>query len=243
MDRLIPLKNSQYVDELCECIDNWKLNPHNRQLLSTSDDKPMFAFADSRAENFNEVLGSVFRYDYYPHDLSTRDFVCLDTDGTVMGYFHCIIAELPGGVFSVSGLRTYRFKGTPLRYGKAQKEFYDWLYDTFDIVTMVVVANSDFAEGKVTIEGDKVSDEMQAIFKENVIRTGFAQPGGFKMIQRYNGVVDRYIGFVTDLDGSIRFLHSFRWLGKRGIAKRLGLPQIHRSEEFIHLLEENGIFI
>ena len=225
------------------CIDAWKQIPSNRQLLSTSDDKPIFAFADSRAKNFNEVLGSTFRYDYYPHDLSTRDFVCLDTDGSVMGYFHCIISELPGGITCVTGLRTYRFKGSPIRYGKAQKEFYDWLYQSFDSITMVVIANSDFAEGRVTIDGNEVSEDMQKIFQENVMKTGFAQPGGFKMIQRYGGRVDRYIGYVTDLDGNIRFLHSFRWLGVRGIQKNLVLAERHRTQEFIDLLEENGIFI
>lgn len=243
MGRLIPLKNSKYVDALCQKIDKWKQKPHNRQLLSPVDDKPMLAFSDNRAENFNEALGAVFRYDYYPHDLTSRDFVCVDANDEVVGYFHCLIAELPGGTNSVSGLRTYRFGGTPYLYGRAQAEFYQWLYESFDIVTMIAIANSDFADGKVTIKGEPVSEEMSAIFERNKELTGFAQPGGFKLVQKYNGRFDPYVGFVHDMDGIIRFFHIFRWLGARGPSKGLTINPIVHDPKLVEILEENGIFV
>ena len=68
MERLIPLKNSKYIDELKQRIQEWKQVSSNRQLMSSCDDKPMFAFAESCAEDLNSALGTVFRYDYYPYD-------------------------------------------------------------------------------------------------------------------------------------------------------------------------------
>lgn len=249
MGNLIPLKDSDYVEETLEKIDEWKKVPANRQLLSPRDDKAMFPFADSRPsspEEFNKILGSVFRYDGYDYDLTTRDFVTVDDKGEVIGYFHCIIAELAGGITSVTGLRTYRFGGTPYRYGKAQRAFYDWLNETFDVISMLFCANGDFTKGAVGIESNEVmSETLKRVFEKRERECGFAQPGAFNnLLKRYKGVFTPYVSYVPDLNGDDRFLHIMRWRGKPGVAKGLAplrVDDLVRNEETLSKLKEHGI--
>lgn len=244
---LIPLKDSMYVDELLSKIDEWKQNPSNRQLLSHTDDYPCLAFSDNRAENFNDVLGEPFVYNDHPGELQTHDFVCVDTNNEVIGFFHCIVQETSYGTTNVSGLRTYRFNNEsfPYRFGKAHREFYEWLYATFHKITMLVVANSDFANGDITIMGKKrTSETLKRVHKQNLLETGFAQPGGLRIMQRYDGEIHRYTHVDYDYDGKLRFFHLMTWLGQPG--KELGMVNttlLQRTDYVLAKLEEAGIYI
>lgn len=251
---IVPLKNSPYVKEVMERVDEWMSIPEHKVLISRHDDKPQFCWAPSRSSDpkeFNEVLSTFFQYDYYPRDLYTKDFVVLDKDGSVMGYFHCTIDTLPppegesDPVICAYGVRAYHFHGSHYRMGKAQRAFYEYLYEKCDVISIMFLADGHFTRGEIDGLGRRVENtKTKRIFDVKQVEGGFSQPSMFKNIaQRYGGVFNPYTLYYPDINGNDRFLHMVRWRGKRGHER--GMPNfpvnIIRGEATIAKLKEHGI--
>lgn len=248
MKQLIPLTEPKHIKQLIDAIDKWKELPSNRQLLSPSDDFPQLVFADSRPSDIQEVaelLGQPIRYDYYDRDCYPKDFVSLDDDGNVDGYFHYLLSEHGNNMLYASGVRTYRFGSSPYRYGKAQKEFYDYLDSNHDLIGVLFVANADFTMGKADINGnDVVSESKKRIAEKNELIYGFANPQYFRRLtEGYGAIFTPYVVAAEDLDGNVRFLHSLEWLGSRPnkAISRLSLSDPDRSDYTINQLIVHGL--
>lgn len=224
--KLIELKDSVYVEELMECVDSWLLEPNNMALLSPEDDHPQFAWAPSRSKDpsvFNDTLGTPFYQSHTKAALVTKDFVSLDDDGKVMGYFHCTINhDQETNLTHAHGIRCYRFKGSHYQMGLAQREFYEWLNDNMDTVTVMFLSDGVFTNGEVTTALKKPTESLLRVFKRNKDLTGFAQPGLFRnLIRRYRGVFSPYVVNYPDMFGNDRLLHMVRWRGKPGVEKNI----------------------
>ncbi|WP_432773869.1 hypothetical protein [Vibrio parahaemolyticus] len=247
MSYLIRLtSDSPYLDEVCAKIDEWRKKPANRQLLSLTDDFPNLLFAPSRADNISELIGQPFYYPEYEPEVRPIDYICLDADGNVGGYLTFLESVYNGNVLRATGIRTYRFDNcTPYRFGKAQREFYDQLYDRYDLINMLFIANGDFSLGKVNIDSSEVqAATLQQVMEKRRIELGFSQPQAFKHFgERYNAVYRAYTHYGFDLDNNVRFFCSLDWLGKTGVAKGLPRPsaKVDRPSDMVAMMETYGI--
>lgn len=251
---LVPLKNSPYVGEVMELVDKWMSIPEHKALLSYHDDKPVFCWAPCRSKDpkeFNDKLSSFFNYDYHDRDVYTKDFVVLDNDGTVMGYFHCTIDTLPPPpgsdepVVCAWGVRAYHFSGSYFRMGKAQRAFYEYLYEKCEVITICFLADGHFTRGEINTLGQRVENKVtKRIFDTKQAEDGFSQPSMFKNIsQRYGGVFTPYVMNYPDINGEDRFLHQCRWRGRRGHER--GMPNfdvnVIRDDVTLAKLKEHGL--
>lgn len=238
--------SSPYLQETCDKIDQWRLVPSNRQLLSLSDDFPQLLFAPNRASNIADVLGEPFYYPNYEPAVRSLDFVVLDTDGNVGGFFTFLESVRNGFEMCATGIRTYRFDNcSPYRFGKAQREFYDFLTNTYDTINMIFIANTDFSLGKVGINSKAIENEtLKSRMATRQAEHGFSQPQTFKHFGAHYGAVYRpYTHYGYDLDNNVRFFCCFEWQGTR--AKTKGIKPapctVNRSQDMIDMLKKYNI--
>lgn len=243
------LKNSLFLESTMLSLDKWLENPYNRELIGEVDDIEVNIFSKNRPkslETVNRILGKPYQCPYSKKWLTNIDFVSVDNEGNVIGYFQATVREVSGGVDHVAGYRTWRLGGTPYLFGKAQQEFYQWMYDGFDTITAVFGADTSFTKGDVTIRGESNTDtHLRDVFKRNEMSNLFAQPGAYRRLTSYpESRFFPYSGSGKDLNGDTRLYHTIQWVGGRGLKKgmtRENLPQIARGDGTKKLLNELNI--
>lgn len=243
------LKNSLSLESTLLSLDKWLKNPYNRELIGEADDIEVNIFSSKRPsslEAINRILGKPFQSPNNDKWLSSVDFISVGNDEEVIGYFQATVRETSGGGVHIAGYRTWRLGGTPYLFGKAQREFYEWMYDNFDTITAVFGADTSFTKGEVTIDGSANTDtHLRDVFKRNETSSLFAQPGAYRRLTSYpESRFFPYSGSGKDLNGDVRLYHTIQWVGGRGLKKgmtRENLPQISRGEGTKKLLAELNI--
>lgn len=243
------LKNHPSLESTLLSLDKWLSNPFNRELISQVDNHELNIFSTSRPHSLkkiNHILGKSYRCPVSKKWLFNTDFISVDSTGTIVGYFQAIIREVSGGTAHIAGYRTWRLGGTPYLFGKAQQEFYQWMYDNFDTITAVFGADTSFTKGDVTIRGESNTDtHLRDVFKRNEMSNLFAQPGAYRRLTSYpESQFFPYSGSGKDLNGDMRLYHTIQWVGGRGLKKgmtRENLPQISRDDGTKKLLNELNI--
>lgn len=228
-------------------IDLWKKKGFNMSLLSLEDNQPGFIYSSNRPDDpdeFNEYIGRVFKTKTSPNDMIPCDFIGVD-EGKVVAYFQCIVAYLPGGVSTASGIKIYHLSGSHYKMGKLQKMFYEWTNKTFDYISVQFSALNVFAKGEASFsEAQTVNEKLKDVFDRNKTKYGFPNPGVIKhLLLKYDGVFIPYHLHTYNLEGELDIMHNVCWLGTRGIEK--GLPKYSPSKPrpviITDYLKTNGI--
>ena len=243
MKYLISLQSNRHlIDETCELIDKWFLSESAKQHMSDSDDRPQLLHAPSRAENIKDIIGTPFYCYGARNPFVSKEFVVLDKDGKVGGYLTYLEQVMEGNEKLACALRFYRFGSlTPYRFGKAQQEFYDHLYDNFHRIQLGFASNGDFTTGKTSISMEEIKSEAgkRVVDSKKASNSGLATGQMLQRLQRkYDAVYRPYISYTFDLSGRVIFISYIEWLGKHGIAAKLPSkePKFERSQDLIDLL-------
>ncbi|WP_217521917.1 hypothetical protein [Vibrio metschnikovii] len=243
MKYLVPLQSNRHlIDETCECIDKWFRSESAKQLMSNADDRPQLLHAPSRAENIKDIIGKPFYCYGAKAPFVSREFVVLNENGKVGGYLTFLEQIIEGNEKFACAIRFYRFGGvTAHRFGKAQQELLDYLYDNFHRIQMGFASNGNFTTGKTTIEMDAIRSETgkRIVEARKNKNNGLANGQMLERLQRkYNAVYRPYVSYTFDLNGRVIFISFIEWLGKHGIAAKLPPrnPKFERSQDLIDLL-------
>lgn len=246
LPNLIVLKDSPYVGETMKKMDGWKKQEFSKGTLTPEGNQPQFMIADCRPddpEEFNKLLGKPFIYREGDREMTTDHFVGLSLDGEVNSYFHHNIEERANGTKGATCVHCYNLGATSFLFGKYQKEFYDYLTETFDYIEILIPADSPYSNGDVNGKGVEPSPELRAIMERRFKETGYHNPHLINRAIKHNGTVTPYCIDLPDMDGNHRLHHIIRWLGKPGIEK--GLPNhpvlIRRPDSLKAVLRKLGI--
>ncbi len=248
MKYLIPLQSNRHlIDETCERIDEWFTSESAKQLMSSADDQPQLIHAPSRAENIKDIIGTPFYCYGARNPFVSKEFVVLDENGKVGGYLAYLEQVIEGNERFASAIRFYRFGNiSPYRFGKAQQELYNYLYEHFHRIQLGFASNGNFTIGKATIElaeiKSKTGKRIIEARKEN--NGGLANAQMLERLQRkYNAVYRPYSSYTFDLNGRVIFISFIDWLGKHGLQANLPpiSPKVERQQDLLGLLALHGI--
>lgn len=241
-------------------FDEWMQLPQNSSIRTGSGMKPMFMWSNTRpktAQKYRLLMNDTFSfYDGGP-DLLQKHYVGLQDD-KMIGYFHyneytlstteylhyagryeLLSAELNESMHvGATSVHCYNFS-SPMKFGKLQEMFYDYLTNTYDFVEVVTPEDCEWSNATRDAFGNEL--KCSEIAKRKKKQTGFAMPHLLERThKKYNSVLTPFCLNFPTLSGEPRFHHMIRWLGTKS-----NLPQfnnnIQRSDKLRQDLYDAGI--